>query len=253
MKKLLIIFLTLTIISCKNQTQDKTSTDSELKDTIKTDLVKNEKKLDSKNKVEIDFIKNRDLLDIILLLPDTAFSSWEWKLEDRIKWYNEIKTNSFYIDKNPDFFNQKYFEQTRAGFSIVDGFWSINIYKTTENTYIVITDDIVGEGNELNFYEVKANRIKEYLNEKLIFSDFKELLKMKNADENCNEKFEELSDPIFEYDFSIKNKIEIESSWYLTEENYSNCLTGNALLYNFNPQNKKFEIEKIYWKQKQNN
>jgi hypothetical protein len=176
MKQLLLIFLTLTIISCKNQNQNQNqnqiSMASKPNDTIKT-----EQQLISKDKVEIDFEKNKDLLDIILLLPEKAFSSWDWKLEERIKWYNEVKANNYYIDDNPDFFTQKYFEPRKAGFSIVDGFWSISIYKTTENTFIVITDDKVGDGNTLNFYEVKANTIKEYLNKKLIFSDFKELLK----------------------------------------------------------------------------
>lgn len=251
MKQLLLLFLTLTIISCKNQTQNKISTASKPNDTTKTVYTENKQQLNSKDKVEIDFVKNKDLLDIILLLPDKAFSSWEWKLNERIKWYNEIKTNNYYIDDTPDFFTQKYFEPSKAGFSIVDGFWSISIYKTTEDTFIVITDDKVGDGNTLNFYEVKANKIKEYLNEKLIFSDFKELLKQKNTTENCVEKFEELNDPIFEFGFSNKNKVEIESSWYLTEENYSDCLIGNSILYTFNPQTKKFEIEKIYWKPKQ--
>jgi hypothetical protein len=251
MKKLLLIFLTLTIISCKNQTQDKISKTSKPNNTIKTKNTENEQKLISKDKVEIDFEKNKDLLDIILLLPDKAFSSWDWKLEERIKWYNEIKANNYYIDDNPDFFTQKYFEPRKAGFSIVDGFWSISIYKTTENSFIVITDDKVGDGNTLNFYEVKANTIKKYLNEQLMFSDFKELLKQKNTAENCVEKFEELNDPIFEFEFSNKNEVEIESSWYLTEKNYSDCLIGNSILYAFNPQTKKFEIEKIYWKSKQ--
>lgn len=249
MKQLLILLLTLTIISCKNKTQDTVSTTSKPKDTLKVEGLENSEKSNSKDKIEIEFEKNKDLLDIILLLPDSAFSSWEWKHEDRIKWYNEIRANNYYTIENPDIFNQKYFEPNRAGLSIVDGFWSINSYKTFENSYIVITNDIVGDGHSLNFYEVKSNVITKHLDEKTIFSDFKELLKKKNT-ENCEEKFEEMNEPIFEFDFTNKNNIEIESSWYLTKENYENCLIGNAIRYNFNPKSKKFEIEKIYWKQK---
>lgn len=251
MKQLLII-LTLTIISCKNKNQETISTTSKPKDTVKVENLENNQKTDSINIVAIDFEKNKDLLDIILLLPDSAFPSWEWKSEDRIKWYNEIKENDFYTDDNPDYFNQKYFAPNKAGFSIVDGFWSINIYKTIENSYIVITDDIVGDGNNLNFYEVKSNVLKQYLDEKTIFSDFKEQMKKKENNKNCEDKFEELNDPIFEFDFANKNKIEIESSWYLIKEEYENCLIGNALLYNFNPESKKFELEKVYWKSKTN-
>jgi len=252
MKQLIFTILTLTILSCENKTQNSVSTTSKLEDTLKVEKFDNNQNSNSINKVAIDFKKNQHILDIILLLPDSAFPSWEWKLNDRIKWYNEIKENNFYIDSNPNYFNQTYFEPNKAGFTIVDGFWSINIYKTTENSYIVITDDIVGDGNSLNFYEVKYNIIKKYLDEKTIFSVFTEHLKRKENTENCEEKFEEMNDPIFEFDFTTKNKVEIGSSWYLTKEKYENCLIGNAIIYNFNPETKKFEIEKIYWKPKKN-
>ena len=42
-----------------------------------------------------------------------------------------------------------------------------------------------------------------------MFSDFIEQLKKKENTENCVEKFEEMNDPIFEFDFSNKKKIEI--------------------------------------------
>ncbi len=253
MNKFLILFLALTLISCKNETQEKITATSETTDTIKSDFVSPKEKIDSKNKVVIDFNKNKELLDIIILLPDSIFSSWEWKLNDRIKWYNEIKTNNYYIDNDTRFFNLKYFKPTEAKFSIVDGFWSINIYKTEENSYIVATDDITGNGSNLHLCEVKANKIKKYFNENQMFSDIEELLKKKNTTVDCNEKFEELEMPLFNYDFSNKNKIEIESSWYLKKDEYNDCFNGNSILYNFNPKTKKFEIEKVYWKPKQNN
>jgi hypothetical protein len=248
MKQLIFIILTLILFSCENKTQNEVSTTSKLDDTLKVEKSENIQK--SINIVAIDFKLNKDLLDIILLLPDSVFPSWEWKLSDRTKWYNEIKENNFYLDDNPDYFNQKYFEPNKAGFTIVDGFWSINIYKTAENSYIVITDDIVGDGNSLNFFEVKSNKIKKYLDEKTMFLDYRAQLKKKEKTENCVEIFEELDAPIFEFDFTSKNKVEIESSWYLTKENYENCLIGNAVIYNFNPETKKFEIEKVYWKPK---
>lgn len=249
-KQLIIIILTLIFLSCENKTLNSTSTTSKIEDTLKVEKSENKQNSNSINKVAIDFKKNKDILDIILLLPDDAFPSWEWKLNDRIKWYKEIKENNFYIDDDPNYFNQTYFEPNKAGFTIVDGFWSINIYKTTENSYIVITDDIVGDENSLTFYEVKSNTIKRYLDEKTIFSNFREQLKRKENTEGCEEKFKELNDPIFEFDFNGNNKVEIESSWYLSKENYDPCLIGNAIIYNFEPDKKKFEIEKIYWKEK---
>lgn len=251
MKKSLFLLITLLILSCNNAYNKVV-----IQETIDSnEIVNNTENQEissptSGEKVEINFLKNKDLLDIILLLPETDFSSWQWKLQDRIDWYNEIKANNFYIDKDPLYFNLNYFEPNTAGFVIVDGYWSISIYKTTENSFIVITDDVVGDGNELNFYEVKNNTIKPYLNGNEIFPDFKELLKKKNTLATCSDKFEELNDPIFNYDFSNNDTIEIESSWSLTEENYGDCLIGNAIVYRFNRSVNKFEIEKIYWKPK---
>ena len=56
-------------------------------------------------KIAIDFQQNKVLLDILLLLPDSAFDSWEWELSDRQRWYNEIKENNAYTDENPEFLN----------------------------------------------------------------------------------------------------------------------------------------------------
>ncbi|WP_298119596.1 hypothetical protein [Flavobacterium sp.] len=252
MKQLILTVLTLLILSCENKKQSTVSKNLNTDDTLKVVASKKTQKSSSINKVVIDYKKNKVLLDIILLLPDSAFPSWEWNLNDRMKWYNEIKANNFYTDDNPQYFNQKYFEPYKAGFTIVDGFWSINIYKTAENSFIVITNDRVGDGNSLNFYEVKSNILKKYLDEKTIFSDYKEQLKKKETTENCDEEFQELNDPIFEFNFTSKNKVEIESSWYLTKENYENCLIGNAIIYNFDAKTKKFAVEKIYWKEKKN-
>ncbi|MCO5261086.1 MAG: hypothetical protein M9916_13185 [Crocinitomicaceae bacterium] len=250
MNKFFLIILALIVLSCENKTQNSNSIISIVTDTLKVEESKNLNKIHPINNIPINYIKNKDILDVILLLPDSVFQSWGWKLNDRMKWYNEIKENNFYIDDDPNYFNQIYFEPNKAGFTIIDGFWSINIYKTFENSYIVITDDVVGDGHFLNFYEVKSNKIKKYLDEKTIFSDFIELLKKKGNFESCEDKFKDMTNPIFQFDFSNKNKVEIESSWYLIKDDYKDCLIGNAIIYNFNPKAKKFEIEKIYWKPK---
>ena len=192
-------------------------------------------------------------MDIILLLPDSAFSSWEWKIEERTEWYNQIKSQNFYIDENPDYLNQDYLKPNTAGFSIVDGAWTISIYKTIENSFIVITDDLVADGNTINIYEVKSNKIKEYLNYTELFGDFVEQLKLENSAQSCIDKYEELNDLIINFDFSDTSKAEIESSWYLSKDEYKYCLKGNSILYNFNSKTKKFEIDKIYWKPKNAN
>jgi hypothetical protein len=250
-----ILFALISILgACGYPTARKTGDNSvgiPQNDSVKSGSIDRVGNIAIKDKVSINFTQHKTLLDLILLLPDDAFSSWEWKPEDRLKWYNEIKANNFYSDVTSRFSKQSYFEPDRAGFTIVDGFWSINLYHATDGSIVVITDDHVGDGHTLNFYEVRSNKLKEYKEGESMLSGFRETLKKTDPVEHCSEKFEELEDPIFDYDFSKNDKIEIESSWHLVEESYENCLNGNAIQYRFNPQTKKFDIEKIYWKPKQ--
>lgn len=205
---------------------------------------------DSGVKVPLDFSKNKDLLDIILLLPDSVFSSWEWKIDARKKWYNEIKANNFYIDNDPNFFTQRYFKPNFAEFSIVDGKWSVSLYQTSDNSFIVITDDIVGDGNDINIYEVKSNKIQRTIDMKTTFGDYVALIKQTSAKRDCAKLNDELNGPIFSFDFSDQAKVEIESSWYLLKDQYAECLKGNALFFNFNSDKKTFDLKNIYWKPK---
>lgn len=250
MKQITFLFLVVSLISCTNQSKNNEATIPEVKDTLQKEVVEKENATTTKKIVKVNFEKNKELLDIILLLPKESFSSWDWEIADRMKWYNEIKENNYYIDSDSQFFTQNYLEPNQAEFQIVDGSWSINIYKTNENSYIVITDDKVGDGNELHIYEFKSNQLKKYSDENTLFSNYKEQIKNKNNTTNCTEKFDELEGPIFVFDFSKENQIEIESSWFITKEEYADCFLANAIRYHFNPQTKKFDIEKAYWKAK---
>jgi hypothetical protein len=205
------------------------------------------------NKIEVNYVSNKELLDIILLLPDSAFSTWNWKIEDRTKWYNEIKLNNFWIDKDTFYFNQIYFRPHTACFQIVDGSWTVSKYKTSDNSFIVITNDIAGDGNDINIFEVKNNEIIENMSFEFLFGNFREQMKLDNLSQECEDKWIDFEDPIFSFDFSDTSVVEIESSWYLTKEEFENCLSGNTILYKFNPKTKKFEIDRIYWKPKKRN
>lgn len=205
---------------------------------------------DAGSRIEVDFSQNKDLLDAILLLPDSAFASWEWKLKDRKSWYNEIESNNFYIDNDPQYFTQTNFGPNFAKFTIVDGTWSISLYKATDNSFIVISNDVAGDGKDINIYEIKANEIVRTSTVEKMFGDYYELLKQQGGNQECQQKYNEIEHPLFDFNFSDPVMAEIESSWYLLKDEYSDCLQGNALLYKFNTYKKTFDLEKIYWKAK---
>ncbi|MVO10688.1 hypothetical protein GOQ30_16050 [Flavobacterium sp. TP390] len=244
MKVLQLIFILILGVSCRENLRDNLNVKKESNDTIS--LVKKKSEDSINQKIALDFNKHKDLLDIILLLPDSSFSSWEWKLEDRKKWYNEIKSNNFYIDNDPLYFNQKFFESTKAGFSIVDGFWTITLFKADDDSYVVVLNDKVGDGNNVTFYEVKNNAIEESISNKAIFTNFTDAFKStKKGNGNCIDLFEEMNYPV--YDFTIGETIQIIILDSFIEEYGKDCLLGNTQIYYFNSSTKQFELQKIDW------
>ncbi|MES2678945.1 MAG: hypothetical protein V4635_03630 [Bacteroidota bacterium] len=251
MKKTITIFLLLTFTSCTDNPDNVKNSNPDLVATPQVDSSSDKTLKESGIRVKVDFSENKDLLGAILLLPDSAFSTWEWKLEDRKSWYTEIKSNDFYTDNDPNFFTQTYFEPNSAKFTIVDGTWSISLYKNTDNSSIVITNDVAGDGNDINIYEIKANMIQGTKDLKGTFGDYVDLIKRKDGSQHCTKKYDEIkNDAIFSFNFSERAEVEIESSWSLLKDEYSDCLEGNSLLYSFNPDTKKFDLKKIYWKAK---
>jgi len=203
-------------------------------------------------KIEVNYAQNKELLNIIFLLPDSAFTYWDWKIEDRKELYNEIKLNDFWITKNTSIFNQCYFRPNTACFQIIDGSWTISIYKTFDNSFIVITNDIVGDGNYVNIFEVKNNEIINSLSFESLFGYYIEQIKHSNLPQECNKKLIDVWFEhyfwLFRFDFSDENIVEIDCSWLITKDEFEDCLKGNSILYKFNPKTKKFEIDEIYWK-----
>ncbi|MDL2313321.1 hypothetical protein LJC68_10650 [Bacteroidales bacterium OttesenSCG-928-B11] len=255
MRKIVVILTAILFLAVGCGNRQAKRTNNELVNEQNLEPVEGPVKLiaEGLNKVEVNYASNKELLDIILLLPDSAFSTWDWKIEDRKEWYNEIKTNNFWIDKDTMFFNQIYFKPNTACFQIVDGIWTVSKYRTSDNSFIVITNDIAGNGNEVNIFEAKDNELIKSMDFELLFGNYKDQIRLNDLPQECGEKLTDFEDPIFLFDFSDENKVEIESSWYLTKEKFKDCLNGNTILYKFNPKTKKFEIDRIYWKPKKKN
>ncbi|MDM1378452.1 hypothetical protein [Myroides marinus] len=207
---------------------------------------------DYPKRIDLDFNTHKDILDIILLLPDEVFTSWAWSKNDRQSWYDEIKKNDYYLDNDPIFLNQMYLTPHTAGFSIIDGYWTISIYKTNDNSFIVVTDDIVSDGNGIFIIEVKDNEILNSFTQEEVFGNFEELVTLPNLSTDCIKKIENSELSIYDVELKDKSLVTFESSWYHTESEYKNCLKGNTVQYIFNPDTKAFDVQKIYWKPKRN-
>ncbi len=196
--------------------------------------------------IKIDYQKNKEILELLPLIPDSAMASWEWKKEEREEMVRSIAANNQFTDTTENFntivkLTPNYFKT-----GVVDGSWSASLYKVSENHYIVLTNDMVGDGNEIKAFELKDKQIVPINLEELIGSNPGNLL-LKNNSEKCKSVISEEEMGMFTYDFSDPVLVSI-SCQYLTEKADNTCFKGNELLLKFNEKSKSFDFVKIVWR-----
>lgn len=238
MKKLILLFTLLLLFSCKKNEQTKesristkeenhTSTNNDI-DPAKSDTLK------------ITYEEHKNMFDILTIIPDSTMESWEWKREERIELVKKVKKNKYIISTPNYLWRFSLTTPNTLHINVVDGSWILSIYKVKANNYIVITDEIVGDGNTFHAFE--------YVNGELIPIDFKDLfdhfiteLILDPNDEKCMEIFQD-NQIGFEYTFIDTKKIKMTNS---SLEDNDGCFKGKTLNYEFNPGAKKFNLISI--------
>lgn len=245
-KILLILISSIICFSCEfNNKSRETPQKSETVNNFNSQKSSEIKYIDT---IPIDYLENKRLLNILKILPKSAMSSWEWSKKDRERTVEFIKKNNFIIDTTKMYHNIKYIKPNTIGIEVVDGFWTLSIYKFNENDWFIITNDIVGDGNDIRTYNFKTNKliptkIKNW------FSKFDSKLLSDNST-NCIELMNE-NKLNYEYDFKDESTIKI-SSWSLNKNNFNQCFNGNSIEYKLNKSKKTFDISKIFWEENNN-
>ncbi|TDQ06190.1 hypothetical protein [Pedobacter metabolipauper] len=193
--------------------------------------------------IKIDYQENQSILNILPLLPDSSMASWGWKKEEREGMVRSLATSNQFTDTTENYntirkVTPHYFET-----QVVDGVWTASLYKVSENHYIVITNDMVGDGSDVNAFEVKGKQITALSMDHLIGADPGNLL-LKNSNEACKSLLDDYG--MFTYDFSDPNLISISSS-YFTKKANAECFNGNEITFKFNPKIKRFDLVKTSW------
>lgn len=246
MKCSYILLLTFLFLSCKEQTKLKDE-----KVIVKENSLFNGFSEPNSDTVFIDYFTNKKKLEILTYLPDTCFTSWGWDKKERIELYESIKTKGYYLDTTPDFLNINSVRNNHFGCQVVDGYWEFALYRIKENNYIVVTNDVVGDGNSINIYEFKDNNLTAIQNRDGFFAKPLNELKLLSTDKNCVLKVEEENEEsLFRYNFENINEVEINNAWGFTKNEYSNCLKGNTLKYKFDPNKRAFVLYEIKWNKK---
>lgn len=253
MKQVQIFLILIILSSCKTDKKENGINQSESISEIEKPKIENNsgglKNIDNirteeyKDTIAIDYLANRKLLEILKVLPKETMTSWEWSTEERLKTVQFIEKNNFLIDSTEMYNNIKYIKPNTLGIQVVDGFWTLSVFELNSEKNIVITNDIVGDGKDINTFIYDEEDLKRIEFEKLFGKGIDNVLK-KQSDE-CLLEMEDAF-LTFDYDFSDSNIVKIES-WGIDKIESINCFKGNTIEFKLNKSKGIFELKKVYW------
>ncbi|WP_306353501.1 hypothetical protein [Flavobacterium sp. '19STA2R22 D10 B1'] len=247
MKKIISLFFLLVLISCNDKKQESESDNTLKIDTIQAlnEVISTEDEPKEAQKLAVNYAEHKEILDVLTIIPDSTMPSWGWKPNERKDFVKFIAQNNVTPDTSKNFSKIVSIKPNTLKIQVVDGSWVLSIYKIKADHYIVITDDMVGDGNEILAFEYDKGQLK-YIKLKEVFGDYFSSLLVDKNNVKCNELLEE-NKIGFEYDFDSETAVEISNSFYLKENENKDCFNGNTLLFQFNKTSKKFDLVKKYW------
>lgn len=240
MKQLILVLLISIFISCKkeNQTSESKESNKEIQNNSESFIdEENDRKTDT---LKITYQDHKNLFDILTILPDSTMSSWAWPKNDRIKFVKNIQKNNYATASRDHFSSISLIAPNTIQIGVVDGSWILSIYKKSTNNYIVLTDDMVGDGNDFHAYEYLNGKLIPLSMEKL-FNGFLKTIMVNQNDTKCLEFFAD-NKIGFEYSFIGTKKIEISNS---SLEDNDGCFKGNKLNYEFNTESGTFLLTNL--------
>jgi hypothetical protein len=236
MKNIFRLILIVTFISCQDEPKES------------KEIVKRENKVSDDNPelestkfdtIHLDYSKHSALLTTLTIVPDSAMSSWEWLKHQRIKFMKSFQYNGFFVDSTPNFNDIIEITPNRLKTQVVDGTWTLAIYKTDQNKKIIITNDIVSGGNEIMAFYSEEEKLRPTKFEKLVPELHKSFIRQN--DTTCNKILLENNPFTFaNYDFEV-NEIIVKISYY---GDYNDCLKSKTRKFLFNSEKGIFEARK---------
>lgn len=187
--------------------------------------------------------KNKILLEILALLPEKSRGSWDWSKEDRKVYMKASIKEGYLSNNNSGMFQKRFISDSYFFIGVIDGSWSLKLFKAKDNSYLVLAVDHVGDGNSFTTYTYKNGKL--YQREK----DFLELLPKQlfisfySNKNNCSENYEDNYGWLLEYTFN-EDIIELYDFY---AKNNKECFNYDTVILKFNKDTKQFELKEAYW------
>lgn len=272
----LAVFLSLAILiflSCNTDKKQRNSINQKLDNITEKETINLEEEEDFRiEKREVDYQENKEVLDLLIILPDSVTPNRNWKESERKEFRNIIKKNNFITDTVPFADGFKISPKSLNVYINEEETWNFHIYKIQSNEYIFIINNSVivynpknRRKNDILAFLYKDSILNNVLLENLLERDIKTELINHSLDDIvdydeaafdslstkyalCDLVFSSSERPFFNYYFrdSIIS-IDLGSKYNFKETEF--CLNGNYVVYKFNPSTKKFELSDKGWGQ----
>ncbi|MHA4895697.1 hypothetical protein ACXZ1K_13170 [Pedobacter sp. PWIIR3] len=194
--------------------------------------------------VRLDAVKNRDMLIILSILPDSITKTLDWTRADRYKLRQQLDSQSYYIDSAHIFSNLKKFENNQIAFDTDSGDFTMTAYQISDGHYLILCKDDIDGKQYLTSHEVYKNT-SAVMDLDLSVGKYKYIFLKDASSATCLGMFYE-KNPEFDYDITDPSILKIKLKNY-SQTDSKDCLKGNELTLKFNQRNYPFDIIGIKW------
>lgn len=184
-----------------------------------------------------DYERYKTLLEVLRVLPDASMASWEWPAHDRRNWVDDVKRKGLTLDSTGTY-RVRSIHPHYLKYQVVDGYWTMAIYPQAKG-WLVITDDVVGDGHSINVYHYDGKAIAashDFIDD--LLTGF--MRDPKRGD--CTSYFDDSAG--FHFDFSVPDRIEVGMPG-IDKVSQGECFKGNRAIFDW--KDGKFVLRSIIW------
>ncbi len=194
--------------------------------------------------VRLDAVKNRDMLIILSILPDSITKTFPWTREQRRNLRAQLDSQKYYLDSAHHFSQLKKFENNHIEFGSKDNSFSMTAYQIRDGHYVILAKDEIEGKQTINAYELYKNSAENMpLNE--ILGKYNYMFLKDASSQSCLGMFYE-KNPIFDFDIADPSIVIIKLKNY-SESDSKDCIKGNELSLRFNVRTHPFDVAGIKW------
>lgn len=194
--------------------------------------------------VRLDTVKNRDMLIILSIMPDSLTRIFNWSRNQRTDLRRELGSQHYFLDSAHHFANLKKIENDYLEFHTGDNTFTMRTYQIRDGHYVILAIDQIGDKQKLTAYELYKHSA-EVMDLNIILGKYNYLFLKDESNQSCLGMFYE-KNPVFNFDISDPAMVVVKLTNY-SKSDSKDCLLGNEMVLKFNPVRHPFDVVEFNW------